>query len=221
MSTQELTRRERHGRPVGGSRRTPAARAPGRTRTPRAHWGLLAVVLVVLGLALALESTVAGVGPSGTEPSGPEVAGEGRAGALPAGGPVLALADGELVGTGLPERTVALTFEDGPDPRWTPELLDALAAEGVPATFFVTGARVAEHPELVRRIRAEGHEVGVHGWSHADLAALPDWRRNLELSLGQLSLAGADGVLSALLRPPATGTPEDLHAPAVSAATAA
>jgi peptidoglycan/xylan/chitin deacetylase (PgdA/CDA1 family) len=61
---------------------------------------------------------------------------------------------------------LALTFDDGPDPEWTPAVLDALAAVGASATFFVLGARVVAHPELVRRTVREGHAVGVHGFGH-------------------------------------------------------
>lgn len=64
---------------------------------------------------------------------------------------------------------VALTFDDGPDPESTPEFLDALAALGVHATFFVLGTQLAAHPELGRRTVDEGHELAVHGWSHRPL----------------------------------------------------
>jgi peptidoglycan/xylan/chitin deacetylase (PgdA/CDA1 family) len=63
-------------------------------------------------------------------------------------------------------RSVALTFDDGPDPRHTPEVLDQLRALGVRATFFVIGGRAEAHPQLVRRIAAEGHEVGHHSYAH-------------------------------------------------------
>ncbi|MEW6581352.1 MAG: polysaccharide deacetylase family protein [Actinomycetota bacterium] len=62
----------------------------------------------------------------------------------------------------------ALTFDDGPGPS-TPAVLDALAAEGVRATFFVLGRQARRHPEVVRRIRAEGHEVANHGYDHGIL----------------------------------------------------
>ena len=58
------------------------------------------------------------------------------------------------------QRTIALTFDDGPDPRFTPQVLDLLAAAKVPATFFVVGERALAHPELVARIDREGHLVG-------------------------------------------------------------
>ena len=61
---------------------------------------------------------------------------------------------------------VSLTFDDGPDPRGTPAVLDALAQAGAHATFFVLGSRVTRHPELLARILAEGHAVGVHGYEH-------------------------------------------------------
>ena len=63
----------------------------------------------------------------------------------------------------------AITFDDGPSPS-TAAVLDILAAEGVPATFFVLGANVERHPDLVRRARDEGHAVGIHGMDHATLA---------------------------------------------------
>lgn len=66
-------------------------------------------------------------------------------------------------------RRVALTFDDGPDPEWTPRVLDLLAAAGVRATFFVIGERAAKAPGVVKRITAEGHEVANHSWSHRNL----------------------------------------------------
>ncbi len=62
--------------------------------------------------------------------------------------------------------TLNLTFDDGPDPRGTPQVLDALAAAEAQATFFVLGARAADHPELIERILAAGHAVGLHGHEH-------------------------------------------------------
>lgn len=59
-----------------------------------------------------------------------------------------------------------LTFDDGPDPEHTPPLLDLLSAHGVKATFFLIGQKIEQHPELVRRIVAEGHLVGNHSYSH-------------------------------------------------------
>ena len=66
-------------------------------------------------------------------------------------------------------RCVALTFDDGPDPIYTPRLLDLLREKGVKATFFVVGKRADQYPEVVRRAWSEGHLVGNHTWSHYPL----------------------------------------------------
>lgn len=66
-------------------------------------------------------------------------------------------------------REIALTFDDGPDPRWTPPLLDLLDAHGQRATFFVIGARAELYPGLLQDIAARGHEIGNHTWSHSYL----------------------------------------------------
>lgn len=68
--------------------------------------------------------------------------------------------------------TVYLTFDDGPDPRWTPQVLDILRRHGVEAVFFEVGTSVAAHPDLVRRVRREGHLIGNHTWNHASLTTL-------------------------------------------------
>ncbi len=130
------------------------------------------------------------------------------------GGPVLDLSGPAPQGRGLPARTVALTFDDGPDPRWTPAILDVLRRHRAQATFFVVGSRVLEHPELVRRIRQDGHQLGIHTFSHCDLTAVPTWRRRIEVSLSQSALAAATGATSSLLRPPYSSTPAALTAPA-------
>ena len=70
---------------------------------------------------------------------------------------------------------LALTFDDGPDPEVTPRVLDLLAAHGISATFFVIGRNAERAPELIRRIRAEGHALGLHGYSHSRL--FPCWSR--------------------------------------------
>jgi peptidoglycan-N-acetylglucosamine deacetylase len=67
------------------------------------------------------------------------------------------------------QRCLALTFDDGPDPVYTPKLLDLLQEKGVKATFFVIGKHADQHPEIVRRAWMEGHLVGNHTWSHYPL----------------------------------------------------
>jgi cellulose synthase/poly-beta-1,6-N-acetylglucosamine synthase-like glycosyltransferase/peptidoglycan/xylan/chitin deacetylase (PgdA/CDA1 family) len=129
----------------------------------------------------------------------------GSASAVPAsiaqGGPVIAARGG--VRTLAPaQKTIALTFDDGPDPVWTPRILDVLRANHVHATFFVVGEAVIAHPELVRRILEDGNEIGVHTLTHADLGSQPEWRRQLELVGGQQAVIDATGMSASLLRPP-------------------
>ncbi len=71
------------------------------------------------------------------------------------------------------ERLVALTYDDGPHPEHTPAVLDRLAAHGARATFFVLADRALRHPDLVRRIVADGHELAVHGIDHRRLTDVP------------------------------------------------
>jgi len=63
---------------------------------------------------------------------------------------------------------IALTFDDGPHPEFTPRLLDALSAAGISATFFVVGDRAARHRDILQRIAADGHEIGNHTWTHSE-----------------------------------------------------
>ncbi len=74
-------------------------------------------------------------------------------------------------------RGVALTFDDGPDPETTKEVLDVLDRRGVKATFFVIGAKAAKHPSIIRAIVERGHEVGVHGFAHDRLFSLRGAKR--------------------------------------------
>ncbi|MBW5482402.1 glycosyltransferase [Streptomyces bambusae] len=116
------------------------------------------------------------------------------------GGPVI---DGAAARTATPaDRTIALTFDDGPDPVWTPKILDVLRRHDVRATFFTVGNRVAENPGLARRIVEDGHQIGLHSFTHTDLGSASRWRRSLELRQTQLVVAGATGVTTPLLRPP-------------------
>lgn len=99
-------------------------------------------------------------------------------------------------------RKVALTFDDGPDPVWTPRILDILAREQVPATFFVIGANGEMHPDLLRRAVNEGHELGIHTFTHPNIAAISPTQFQLELTATQRLLASAVGRQSLLFRPP-------------------
>jgi cellulose synthase/poly-beta-1,6-N-acetylglucosamine synthase-like glycosyltransferase/peptidoglycan/xylan/chitin deacetylase (PgdA/CDA1 family) len=104
-------------------------------------------------------------------------------------------------GAGGPHQ-VALTFDDGPDPKWTPKILDILKAENVKAAFFLVGARAEEYPDLVRRIVAEGHEIGNHTYYHPNLALCWPEHIRVELNATQLLLETITGRSTTLFRPP-------------------
>jgi len=100
------------------------------------------------------------------------------------------------------DRAVALTFDDGPNPQATPAILDALAERGVKATFFVLGRHAERWPELVRRIAAEGHAIGNHGFHHRKLhLKSPRYVRN-DLELGLAAIERAAGVRPRWFRAP-------------------
>jgi peptidoglycan-N-acetylglucosamine deacetylase len=86
------------------------------------------------------------------------------------GADLLAVSVTEKVRRGpVSDHAVALTFDDGPDPVFTPRVLDILAQFGVRATFFVIGKRAEQHPEIIRAIAEAGHEVGNHTYTHRPL----------------------------------------------------
>ncbi|WP_200373867.1 polysaccharide deacetylase family protein [Thiocystis violacea] len=111
-----------------------------------------------------------------------------------------------------PDR-IALTFDDGPDPEWTPQVLDILRDEGIKAAFFVTGTHASEYPDLVRRIVAEGHEIGNHTFTHTDLSKAGPLRVKLELNATQRAIEDITGRSTLLFRPPydADRTPHKLR----------
>jgi peptidoglycan/xylan/chitin deacetylase (PgdA/CDA1 family) len=98
-------------------------------------------------------------------------------------------------------RCLALTFDDGPGAA-TGRLLDTLARHGARATFFTVGVNAAARPDLVDRMRADGHLVGNHTWSHRDLTAMPQDKVTAQLSRCQNAVTGATGAAPAVMRAP-------------------
>ncbi len=103
---------------------------------------------------------------------------------------------------------VALTFDDGPDKQWTPQILDVLKREGVPATFFVIGENALAEPDLVRRIVAEGHDIGNHTFTHPNLAEVPGLLADVELNAAQRLIESLTGRSMRLFRAPYFGDAE-------------
>ena len=99
-------------------------------------------------------------------------------------------------------KDVALTFDDGPDPTWTPKLLDILKAALAPATFFVVGLQAQQYPALLRREVAEGHEIGSHTFTHPNLSMVSRTQVRLELGATQRLIQSILGRGALLFRPP-------------------
>jgi peptidoglycan/xylan/chitin deacetylase (PgdA/CDA1 family) len=102
---------------------------------------------------------------------------------------------------------LSLTFDDGPDPLFTPRILDALAAAGARATFFVMGTMLERHPDLGRRIVEEGHEVGNHTWSHENLTFLDADGIRDQIERAQQAIIATVGVTPVWFRPPRGALP--------------
>jgi peptidoglycan-N-acetylglucosamine deacetylase len=100
---------------------------------------------------------------------------------------------------------LALTFDDGPNPAWTPQLLELLASYDVRATFFLVGRYAQAEPELVRRIANAGHLIGNHSWSHPNLAVATDRRIRDELTRTRETLEQITGQPVRYFRPPFGG----------------
>jgi len=97
---------------------------------------------------------------------------------------------------------IALTFDDGPDNKYTPQILDVLESFNVPATFFIIGDRVNNNPDVVKRMVRDGHTIANHTWSHANLTKINEERFVKEVSETETILAKTTGLNTALLRPP-------------------
>ena len=102
-------------------------------------------------------------------------------------------------------RTICLTFDDGPDPVYTPMLLDVLSKNHVPATFFVIGERAAAYPDIVQREVREGHSVANHSLTHPPISKVQGWRAHYELVLTDRVLRTVSHVATRLFRLPYGG----------------
>ena len=104
--------------------------------------------------------------------------------------------------SGKQPKRIAFTFDDGPDPLWTPGVLDALKSVKAPATFFVCGVNAQEHPDLLKRMWAEGHEIGNHSFYHPNFGQIPQARVVMELNATQRAIQAATLRSTTLFRPP-------------------
>src|SRR2546425_7421681 len=190
--------------PVIRARSEAARRVGRRIERPPAHWFLLALLLGGLLLLLGAQGlSTATTGRSATatrEASDPPLHGATA---------IWRIDGARLVPSEAPVgRRLALTFDDGPDPRWTPRIAATLRRLGVPATFFMVGEHVVRYPGLVARLQDEGFEIGDHTFNHVDLTTIPGWERKLQVSITDTAITGAAGIRPRFFRPPFSGDPQ-------------
>ena len=176
-----------------------------RVWSPPGHWRLLAFCLFVVLVVLTFQGIAAHtIGATG-EPHDQTSA----AAPLARARPILAARGNRLTPIErAPGRRIALTFDDGPDPRWTPKIAAVLRASHAPATFFVVGSQAARYPDIVRGLVRAGNELGNHTFTHSALTSGPVWQRRLQIQLTEAVLAGITGRYARFLRPPYSATPD-------------
>ncbi|MFE2098549.1 polysaccharide deacetylase family protein [Streptomyces sp. PTD9-10] len=159
---------------------------PFSTRTRRSRILIAAVTTVAAALAVALTLVLTVTTYDHTSPRAAR-----------------AEASGSVAGTDCRKaKCVALSFDGGPSPT-TPELLDILKQDGLHATFFVQGeGHIAKYPAILRRIAAEGHEIGDHTWTHPRLTDLAEADARRELTRTQDAIERITGKKPVLMRPP-------------------
>ncbi len=99
-------------------------------------------------------------------------------------------------------RAIALTIDDGPDPVYTPQVLQVLHDYGVTATFSMIGLHVAAYPQLARAVAEAGHQIANHTWNHASLPGMPAHRVHSEMALASQAIHAAAGTKPGLFRAP-------------------
>jgi len=170
-------------------------------RGPRPHWIVAFVLLVVLASMFFVNAYVSAKfvpDKDATRDGGSKSVPE----SIETGGPIIDTTKGAVKSYRLPPKTIALTFDDGPDPTWTPKIMDVLRKYHVVGTYFVVGSQVARYPAIVRNLADGGDEIAIHTFTHPNMAELPQWRQELEYSQTQLAIIGATGRKAALLRLP-------------------
>ena len=174
-----------------------------RIRYPRGHWRLLGFCLLIVLAVIFFQGVVTHRIGASREPS---IAPNAPAPLLHSR-PILA-ARGTKLQPRQPQvgRRIALTFDDGPDPKWTPQIEKVLRAERVPGTFFVVGSQAAQHQDILRQLVRSGNELGNHTFTHTSLSAGPLWQRRLQLDLTEGVIIGVTGRFSRLVRPPYSAT---------------
>jgi len=175
---------------------------------PPAHWRLLAFCLGIVLILIVFQGVATHTVGASTESHASSAA------PLQGSRPLLTARGGALGSDErAPGRQIALTFDDGPDARWTPKIAAVLHDNGVRAAFFVIGSQAARHPELIRLLARDGDEIGNHTFTHTALASVPLWQARLQIDLTEAVLVGITGRYARLIRPPYSATPDAVTPP--------
>ena len=153
--------------------------------------GIVVVLLLLMGTVWS----------AGKEPEAVQTIGN-KAARLVAGEGMIRLMEQELMEQSQAHPEVALTFDDGPSPTYTPLLLDGLKERNVRATFFLLGQNVKENQELVQRMQAEGHLLGNHTYNHVQLNKIPETTARQEILKTNNEIYEATGKYPEYMRPP-------------------
>ena len=153
--------------------------------------GIVVVLLLLMGTVWS----------AGKEPEAVQTIGN-KAARLVAGEGMLRPIEQELMEQSQAHPEVALTFDDGPSPKYTPLLLDGLKERNVRATFFLLGQNVKENQELVQRMQAEGHLLGNHTYNHVQLNKIPETTARQEILKTNNEIYEATGKYPEYMRPP-------------------
>ena len=153
--------------------------------------GIVVVLLLLMGTVWS----------AGKEPEAVQTIGN-KAARLVAGEGMLRLMEQELMEQSQAHPEVALTFDDGPSPKYTPLLLDGLKERNVRATFFLLGAECEKYPEIVKKIHADGHLIGVHSYEHVNLSNLTDQAAMEQVDKTDQIIFGLTGEHAQYIRPP-------------------
>ena len=153
--------------------------------------GIVVVLLLLMGTVWS----------AGKEPEAVQTIGN-KAARLVAGEGMIRLMEQELMEQSQAHPEVALTFDDGPSPKYTPLLLDGLKERNVRATFFLLGQNVKENQELVQRMQAEGHLLGNHTYNHVQLNKIPETTARQEILKTNNEIYEATGKYPEYMRPP-------------------
>jgi cellulose synthase/poly-beta-1,6-N-acetylglucosamine synthase-like glycosyltransferase/peptidoglycan/xylan/chitin deacetylase (PgdA/CDA1 family) len=187
----------------GGGEPTPARKVPQRPRFLFVGFLLIVLisVLMVQAYVQAQIATPRNVHNGGVSDNVPDK--------VTYGGPIIDTTHPNNPGSySLKAKQIALTFDDGPDPKWTPKILKVLKDNDVKGTFFDVGSNVTKYPGLVKQTVTEGNEVGIHSFTHPEMSEMAKWERKLQYSQTQMAIVGAAGVTTSLLRFPYSSEPD-------------